>query len=68
MEVGEEQDMLMEKLKKPQQRKRREGKIREISQNHPSTTEKLKLEKSARKSVDNSTCLHSDNFKIQGRI
>ena len=35
------------------------------SKTHPSATERIEISKSSKKSVENSTCLHSDSFKTK---
>ena len=68
MEVGEEQDMLMEKLKKPQQSfKEEREKSEKGSETFQVLQKDLKFAKSARKLADNSTCLYSYSFKINTR-
>ena len=65
IEIGEERDILMEQLKALQQRFNEEiTKSDKGSKTIKVPHKDLKLAKSARKSADNSTWLHSDSFKI----
>ena len=65
MEIGEDQDMIMEKLKALQQNFNEDNKKSEKGSKTIQVLDNdLKLAKSSRKSGDNSACLHSDIFEI----
>ena len=66
MKIGEEWDMLMEKLKALQQSFNEERvKVEKDAETIQVLQKDLKLKKSARTAADNSTCLHSDIFEIK---
>ena len=65
MEIGEDQDMIMEKLKALQQSFNEDSTKSEKGSKTLQVLDKdLKLAKSSCKSGDNSACLHSDSFEI----
>ena len=65
MEIGEERDMLMEQLKALQRSFiEKTTRAEKGSLTIQLLQKDLKLAESARKSAENSTCLHSDSFEI----